>query len=443
MRILWCFMAVLCCAVAGGLGTLYFAMAWTQHDSMAPIREDGAAVILANGPTVSTAAEPGDAQALDAHAVNAQPVDGAQAAKAQAAKAQAVKAQAVKAQAVKAQAVEAQAVEAQAVEAEAVDAPPANAADAAQAVGAEAVDAPPADAADAAHAVEAPLLNAPAVEARTADAHAAGADPPEPHPVGAEPSDAHPIDISEIDRVDECIDAEVCIDRYLWSLYERTRKIDTIRVPQEVKVAVKRKGRIRIITKTISKFVVEDFAWKDPEAARKAGMSPQDYVIGGMDPAFRVKLYHALRALDDAGLMPGITSAFRDDYRQTIASGQKARSDRSFHGGSFRGGYGHGLAADIVSVKGATHAEQLASSDVLWKWIDAHEKELGIGRPYLDWDAPHVGPLDGSEYLSRRGGPTDHAVKDRHRLAVLHHDHAKRTRLGRPARAQSRSTHQT
>jgi hypothetical protein len=29
-------------------------------------------------------------------------------------------------------------------------------------------------------------------------------------------------------------------------------------------------------------------------------MSPMDYVIGGMDPSFRVTLHHALRALDDA-----------------------------------------------------------------------------------------------------------------------------------------------
>ena len=41
--------------------------------------------------------------------------------------------------------------------------------------------------------------------------------------------------------------------------------------------------------------------------------------------------------------MPGITSAFRDDYRQAIASGKKAASDSSYHGGSRRGGSGTGL----------------------------------------------------------------------------------------------------
>jgi hypothetical protein len=106
--------------------------------------------------------------------------------------------------------------------------------------------------------------------------------------------------------------------------------------------------------------------------------------------------------MDEAGLMPGITSGFRDDYRQSIATGNKAASDSSFHGGSRRGGYRHGLAADVVSVKGDTRLERFASSEDLWKWIDAHGKEFGIGRPYLDRDPPHVGPIDGTEYTVKR-----------------------------------------
>src|SRR5215813_6041626 len=228
--------------------------------------------------------------------------------------------------------------------------------------------------------------------------------------IGASSVEASSIDKSAVDGIDECMAAQSCIDRYLWSLYERTRKIDTIKVPEQIKVSVKRKGKTKIVTKTITKLVNEDFAWKDPDAAERAGMSPENYVIGGMDPNFRVTLYHALRALDDAGLKPGITCAFRDDYRQTIASGLKAQSDRSYHGGSFRGGYGHGLAADIVSIKGETRAERLASSAQMWKWIDTHEQELGIGRPYLDRDPPHVAPIDGEEYAAHRlGRNTQHA----------------------------------
>ena len=31
-------------------------------------------------------------------------------------------------------------------------------------------------------------------------------------------------------------------------------------------------------------------------------------------------------------------------------------------------------------------------------------RQFGIGRPYLGRDPPHVGPIDGQEYASRRGG---------------------------------------
>ena len=31
------------------------------------------------------------------------------------------------------------------------------------------------------------------------------------------------------------------------------------------------------------------------------------------------------------------------------------------------------------------------------------KKELGIGRPYLDRDPPHVAPIDGQEYADKRG----------------------------------------
>ena len=39
----------------------------------------------------------------------------------------------------------------------------------------------------------------------------------------------------------------------------------------------------------------------------------------------------------------------------------------------------------------------------MWKWIDAHGKEFGIGRPYLDKDPPHIAPIDGKEYADKRG----------------------------------------
>ena len=206
-----------------------------------------------------------------------------------------------------------------------------------------------------------------------------------------------------LETTDECLVPEICIDEYLWSLYERTPKIDTNKVTEKVKETVKKNGKTRTITRTITKYVVADFTWKDPVAAKRVGMSLKDYVIGGLDRGFKLKLFHALRAMDDAGFVPGITSAFRDDYRQSIASGTTAASDSSYHGGSRRGGYGRALAADIVSVRGETRTQRSASSHELWKWIDAHEKELGIGRPYLDRDPPHVAPIDGKEYADKRG----------------------------------------
>jgi hypothetical protein len=224
----------------------------------------------------------------------------------------------------------------------------------------------------------------------------------------ASTSDPLPIDVKKavelIEIPDECLVVDICIDRYLWALYQRTLKQDTIKVHERRKVAVKRKGKMVTVTRSFTRLVNQDFTWKDPNAAERAGMPMMDYVIGGMDRSFKTKLFHTLRAAEQAGLSPGITSAFRDDYRQSIASGMKAATDRSYHGGSFRGGYGHGLAADVVSVDGATRAQRWVSTEKFWKWIDAHGKEFGIGRPYLGRDPPHVAPIDGREYAAHNPG---------------------------------------
>ena len=36
-------------------------------------------------------------------------------------------------------------------------------------------------------------------------------------------------------------------------------------------------------------------------------------------------------------------------------------------------------------------------------------KQFGIGRPYLGKDPPHLAPIDGKEYASRRGPKAQHA----------------------------------
>jgi hypothetical protein len=259
-------------------------------------------------------------------------------------------------------------------------------------------------------------LNKPEIE--KASTNSPDVPPTEPAPVQvamANPSDLQPGDagkaVSSIEIVDECLVVDICVDRYLWALYQRTPKEDTIKEPERRNVTVKRKGKMVTVARTFTKLVDEDFGWKDPKAAERAGMSMMDYVIGGMDRSFKLKLFHTLHAAEAVGLSPGITSAFRDDYRQSIASGLKAASNRSYHGGSSRGGYGHGLAADIVSVQGGTRDQRWASSEKFWKWVDAHGKEFGIGRPYLERDPPHVAPVDGREYAAHNRG-SKHAGSD-------------------------------
>ena len=248
--------------------------------------------------------------------------------------------------------------------------------------------------------------------------------------------------VGSVAIVDECFVVEICVDRYLWELYQRTPKEDSIKQEERRNVTVRKKRRMVTVTKTFTRLVDEDFAWKDPKAAEAAGRPLVDYVIGGMDPSFKLRLFYTLHAAEAAGLSPGITSAFRDDYRQSIASGLKAATDRSYHGGSLRGGYGHGLAADVVSVKGGTRAQRWVSTELLWKWIDANGKEFGIARPYLDRDPPHLAPIDGQEYATHyRGGTTRHAASDskkRKRLAMRDdHGAAKRAKSASPSRVST------
>src|SRR5262249_33738161 len=140
--------------------------------------------------------------------------------------------------------------------------------------------------------------------------------------------------ISLSEATDECFVMDICVDRYLWELYLRAPKQDTIRVSEQRQVTIKRKRKTVTVTRTFWRPVDEDFAWKDRKASEKAGLPMEDYVIGGMDRDFKLRLFYTLHAAEAAGLSPGITSAFRDDYRQSIASGLKAASNKSYHGGS-------------------------------------------------------------------------------------------------------------
>lgn len=132
-----------------------------------------------------------------------------------------------------------------------------------------------------------------------------------------------------------------------------------------------------------------DFTWKDPAAAKRFHLSMRAYVIGGMDPDFREQLYHAGRAMDADGVHWSMLSAFRDDYRQSLASGFKAGASNSLHGGKARtGGYGHGQAVDVTSENGR-------SDDAVWRWIDRHGAKYGLYRPMPSADPAHVQPRGG------------------------------------------------
>jgi hypothetical protein len=233
---------------------------------------------------------------------------------------------------------------------------------------------------------------------------------------------AQPVD-GNVEVVDDCIVLESCVDRYLWTLYQRAPKEDAVKVEEKRQVTIKRKGKQVTVTRTVSHVADEDFGWKDPKAADKVNMPLAVYVIGGMDRDFKLRLFQMLHAAEQAGLAPGITSAFRDDYRQSIASGLKAADNRSYHGGSLRGGYGHGLAADVASIKGATRAERLVSTNILWSWIDKNGKDFGIGRPYMGRDPPHCAPIDGEEYAKhhpsmRAARQAKPVAKPRNKLAM-------------------------
>jgi hypothetical protein len=146
------------------------------------------------------------------------------------------------------------------------------------------------------------------------------------------------------------------VDDYLWEVYQRA--------------PTKKDG-------------AGDFTWKDPAASKRLGMPMPTYVVGGMDPDFREQLYHAGRAMDAAGIRWSMLSAFRDDYRQHLASGLKAGDSNSLHGGKARtGGYGHGQAADVTSAEG--------NESAVWQWIDRHGAKFGLYRPMPGADPAHV-----------------------------------------------------
>src|SRR5262249_17797543 len=92
-----------------------------------------------------------------------------------------------------------------------------------------------------------------------------------------------------------------------------------------------------------------------------------------------------------------------------------------------------------------------AASEELWKWIDAHGRQFGIGRPYLDRDPPHVSPIDGKEYVAHRDRAkkryADSRTKMRHQpsqrndAVVIHATTTRFSRAGGNSQNQDQLAH--
>jgi hypothetical protein len=149
---------------------------------------------------------------------------------------------------------------------------------------------------------------------------------------------------------------------------------------------------------TVKKDGSGEFTWKDIDASKHAGLSMEEYTIGGIDPDFRELLFAIGQAMDAAGIEWSILSGYRDDYRQNLASGFKSHGGYSFHGGSTAtGGYGHGCALDLSS-------PDRLSDDRVWAWFDTHSKDYGLRRPLPATDPVHIQPLLGPAWHEKAAG---------------------------------------
>src|SRR5262249_7679295 len=79
-------------------------------------------------------------------------------------------------------------------------------------------------------------------------------------PDAATPEPERDEPLSLVEALDECAAPEVCADQFLWAVYLRTPKVDTVKVSEKKKVTLKVKGKTRTVTKTTTKAVDENFA---------------------------------------------------------------------------------------------------------------------------------------------------------------------------------------
>jgi hypothetical protein len=181
-------------------------------------------------------------------------------------------------------------------------------------------------------------------------------DPALPHLARPDPASAPPAALTEPDRQSSPV------DEYLCGVYWR--------MPHKIDDA-------------------GDFSWKDGVAAALAERTVCDYAINGMHPDLREALYALGRKADAAGINWSLLSGFRDDFRQSIATGFRAKDCESWHGGSCRTqGWGDGRAADLWIADQNGYPVRDASP--LLALVDQMATALGISRPMPGSDPPHV-----------------------------------------------------
>jgi hypothetical protein len=144
-----------------------------------------------------------------------------------------------------------------------------------------------------------------------------------------------------------------------------------------------------------------DFSWKDRAAASRSLRALCDYAVNGMHSDLREILYALGRLADESGIPWSFLSAFRDDYRQNIASGFKASNCGSLHGGSCRTlGWGDGRAADLwISDHNGYPADDPLP---LFELIDRLGPSLGLSRPMPMADPSHVQVSGDWQAIGRR-----------------------------------------
>ena len=84
-----------------------------------------------------------------------------------------------------------------------------------------------------------------------------------------DPIHTEKVAVNSIGSVDECQASEVCIDEYLWSLYQRTPKRDAIKVVEQRKIKVIKNGKPRTVAQTLTKLVPKTLHGKTPRRQKR------------------------------------------------------------------------------------------------------------------------------------------------------------------------------